>query len=82
MPRYFLMLWTATGFLIHQALFVKDTDAIIRATVLAQGVSLDMPEDGRSQIKRAISNDASGQFLIALQFALDFGLVVQDRVQQ
>src|SRR6476620_2484397 len=33
---------------------------------------------GRNPIKQATSNDGSGQFLLALQFALDLGLVVQN----
>jgi len=46
MPRYFFdvkdghRLFDASGFVCED-----DTDAIIRATVLAIGVSLDMPDD-------------------------------------
>jgi hypothetical protein len=50
------MLRTATGFLMHQALSAK-TDAIIRATVLAIGVSLDTPENDPER-RIAIINDA------------------------
>ena len=56
LPRYFFdvkdghRLFDATG-------FVCDTDAIIRATVLAIGVSLDKPEDDPER-RIAIINDA------------------------
>jgi hypothetical protein len=58
MPRYFFdvknghMLFDASGFVCQD-----DTDAIIRATVLAIGVSLDKPED-EPQRRIAIINDA------------------------
>jgi hypothetical protein len=58
MPRYFFdvkdghRLFDASGFVCED-----DTDAIIRATVLAIGVSLDMPEDDPER-RIAIINDA------------------------
>jgi hypothetical protein len=58
MPRYFFdvqdghRLFDATGFVCE-----NDTDAIIRATVLAIGVSLDTPEDDTER-RIAIINDA------------------------
>jgi hypothetical protein len=58
MPRYFFDvkdghgLFDATGFVCED-----DTDAIIRATVLAIGVSLDTPEDDPER-RIAIINDA------------------------
>ena len=57
MPRYFFdvkdghRLFDASGFIC------EDTDAIIRATVLAIGVSLDKPEDDPER-RIAIINDA------------------------
>jgi uncharacterized protein DUF6894 len=58
MPRYFFdvkdghRLFDASGFVCDD-----DTDAIIRATVLAIGVSLDKPEDDPER-RIAIINDA------------------------
>ncbi len=58
MPRYFFdvknghRLFDASGFVCDD-----DTDAIIRATVLAVGVSLDQPLDGPER-RIAIINDA------------------------
>jgi hypothetical protein len=58
MPRYFFnvkdghRLFDASGFVCED-----DTDAIIRATVLAMGVSLDKPEDDPER-RIAIINDA------------------------
>jgi hypothetical protein len=58
MPRYFFdvkdghRLFDASGFVCED-----DTDAIIRATVLAIGVSLDTPEDDPER-RIAIINDA------------------------
>jgi hypothetical protein len=58
MPRYFFdvknghRLFDASGFVCED-----DTDAIIRATVLAIGVSLDKPED-EPERRIAIINDA------------------------
>ena len=58
MPRYFFdvkdghRLFDASGFVCED-----DTDAIIRATVLAIGVSLDKPEDDPER-RIAIINDA------------------------
>ena len=58
MPRYFFdvkdghRLFDSSGFVCED-----DTDAIIRATVLAIGVSLDTPEDDPER-RIAIINDA------------------------
>lgn len=58
MPRYFFdvkdghRLFDASGFVCED-----DTDAMIRATVLAIGVSLDIPEDDPER-RVAIINDA------------------------
>jgi hypothetical protein len=58
MPRYFFdvknghRLFDASGFVCED-----DADAIIRATVLAIGVSLDRPEDDPER-RIAIINDA------------------------
>ena len=58
LPRYFFdvkdghRLFDASGFVCED-----DTDAIIRATVLAIGVSLDKPEDDPER-RIAIINDA------------------------
>ena len=58
MPRYFFdvedghRLFDATGFVCDD-----DTDAIIKAAVLAIGVSLDTPEDDPER-RIAIINDA------------------------
>src|ERR1700726_1657644 len=58
MPRYFFdikdghRLFDASGFVCDD-----DTDAIIRATVLAIGVSLDKPEDDPER-RIAVINDA------------------------
>lgn len=57
MPRYFSdvkdghRLFDATGFVCDD-----DNDAIVKATVLAIGVSLDKPEDGPER-RIAIIND-------------------------
>ena len=57
MPRYFFdvkdghRLFDASGFIC------EDTDAIIRATVLAIGVSLDKPQDDPER-RIAMINDA------------------------
>ena len=52
------MLRTATGFFDASGFVCEDdTDAIIRATVLAIGVSLDKPED-EPERRIAIINDA------------------------
>lgn len=57
-PGTFLMSRTATGFLISSG-FVCDDDiaSIIRATVLAIGVSLDKPEDDPERRIAIISDD-------------------------
>jgi hypothetical protein len=51
------MFGTATGFDATGFVCEDDTDAIIRATVLAIGVSLDKPEDDPER-RIAIINDA------------------------
>jgi hypothetical protein len=60
MPRYFFdvknghRLFDASGFVCED-----DTDAIIRATVLAIGVSLDQPEDETTTVNMSTSNSFS-----------------------
>jgi len=53
------MLRTATGFDASGFVCEDDTDAIIKATVLAIGVSLGAPEDDPER-RIAIINDAGG----------------------
>jgi hypothetical protein len=79
MPRYFFdvedghRLFDATGFVCDD-----DTDAIIKAAVLAIGVSLDTPEDDPER-RIAIINDAGRATRRAIRLRLSYLIQISRR---